>query len=93
MIFQNEFMIKIFGNCLGKKCFEAYANNKEICPNCPSKLCLQDGRTHSLIRPILNPDGEKIIIETIANPIIGMDGKVISILELSRNITKEKEVY
>ena len=91
IIFQNEFMIKQFGNGLGKKCFEVYPREKRRCPGCPVKMCLKDGKTHTKQRILLTPSGKTLCFENVASPIKEADGKVIFYLELIRDITERKK--
>jgi PAS domain S-box-containing protein len=90
--YQNEFMDRIFSNCVGKKCFQSYEFKTQTCEDCPAIKCLADGKIHTSERKVRMPAGNTIIWENTATPIRDADGNIVSIMELARNVTERKQV-
>jgi PAS domain S-box-containing protein len=44
IVSQNTYMTAIYGDCQGKKCYECYENNPQVCEGCPVTLSMEDGR-------------------------------------------------
>ncbi len=91
IVHQNSFLKNVYGDCLGKKCYESYEYKSQPCEGCPVMLCLQDGKTHTAERKVQLADGQTIYWENTASPIKDAEGKIISILELTRDISESKQ--
>jgi PAS domain S-box-containing protein len=92
IIYQNEVSKRSSGgDRIGEKCYRAYENRDEICDGCPVKKAFNDGKSHTTERMGTGPSGEVIFWENTANPIRNAKGKIISCLELSRDITERKK--
>ncbi|HHT9147227.1 MAG TPA: PAS domain S-box protein, partial [Candidatus Wunengus sp. YC61] len=91
IIYQNETVKNVFGVRLGEKCYSAYEGKNSICDGCPVEMAYKDGKSHVSERRVVLPSGEIAFYENIANPIIGAGGKIVSCLEISRNITDRKQ--
>ncbi|MBN2400979.1 MAG: PAS domain S-box protein [Spirochaetes bacterium] len=89
IIFQNEYMNRVFGPKKGK-CYHAYEFKKNICEGCPVKMSFEDNLSHTTERKVLMPSGNTIIWENTATPIKDAGGNVIACLEVVRNITERK---
>jgi PAS domain S-box-containing protein len=92
IIYQNDYIKNIFGDRLGEKCYRIYGNSDKVCDGCPVELAYKDGKSHTATRKVELPSGEIAFFENTANPIRDADGKIISCLEVGRDITKRKEV-
>jgi PAS domain S-box-containing protein len=91
IIYHNEVIRKIFGDRLGEKCYRVYEGKEELCEGCPVKKAFRDGKSHTTERKVVMPWGEVAFWENTANPIRDARGKVISCLEITRNITERKQ--
>jgi PAS domain S-box-containing protein len=92
IIYQNEASRQASGgDHIGEKCYRAYENRDEICDNCPVEKAFNDGKSHTVERRSTGPSGEVIFWENTANPIRDAKGRIISCLELSRDITERKQ--
>lgn len=88
IIYQNELLKKIFGERLGEKCYRVYENRNSICDGCPVEMVYRDGKAHTAKRSVTLPSGEITFWENTANAIRDGSGKIISCLEIARNITE-----
>ena len=91
VIYQNDVVTDVFGNCIGEKCYRTFEGNDKICDGCPVELAFKDGKSHISARRVEMPSGEIAFWENVANPIIDTGGKIISCLEISKNITDRKQ--
>ena len=92
ILYHNHVAKDMFGDCVGKKCYNIYEGNEKICPECPVELAFEDGKSHTIIRELKNPhSGEISYWENVANPIRNSEGKIVSCLEIATNITERME--
>ncbi len=92
IIFQNEPVRRLYGDRTGEKCYRVYEGREKICDGCPVEKAFKDGESHTSERKIIAPSGEVAYWENTASPIKDANGKVVSCLEIVRNITKRKRV-
>jgi PAS domain S-box-containing protein len=92
IIYQNEVLRNFFGARLGEKCYQAYEGKDKICDGCPVEMAYKNGKSHTYERKIKMPSGEIAFWENTANPIRDTRGKIVSYLEIARNITERKRV-
>jgi PAS domain S-box-containing protein len=92
IIFQNEpIRTTSGGDHTGDKCYRVYENRDTVCDGCPVKKAFEDGKPHTSERKRILPSGEITFWEVTANPIRDAGGKVISCIEIDRNITARKK--
>jgi PAS domain S-box-containing protein len=90
IIYQNEIFKNVFGDRLGQKCYMAYVSKDKVCEGCPVEMAYKDGTAHTTERRVMMPSGEIAFWENTANVIRDANGKIISCLELARDITGRK---
>jgi len=92
IIYQNEASrIASGGDHLGEKCYRAYEGREKMCDGCPVEKAFKDGKSHTSERMVVTPSGEVTFWENTANPVRDSVGKIVSCLELARNITERKQ--
>ena len=90
IIYQNEASrIASGGDYLGEKCYRAYEGREKMCDGCPVEEAFKDGKSHTAERKTVI-SGKVTFWENTANPIRNAGGKIVSCLELARNITESK---
>lgn len=92
IIFQNDVLKDIFGNRLGEKCHIVYEGKEKVCDGCPVEMAYKDNKAHTSERKIIMPSGEVAFWENTANPIRDAGGKIVSCIEIVRNITERKRL-
>ena len=91
IIYQNEpSRIGAGRDCLGEKCYQAYEGRKTVCDGCPIEQAFKDGKSHTAERRRVSPSGEVNFWENTVSPIRDASGKIVSCLEITRNITERK---
>jgi len=89
IIFQNEFMKKIFGN-MWEKCYQIYESRDNVCDGCPIELSFRDGMPHKTERKVIAQSGETLILDITSTPIRDDEGNVFSCFEITQDITERK---
>jgi two-component system NtrC family sensor kinase len=90
IIYQNKLVRELFGDRLGEKCYRVYEGQEKLCDGCPVKKAFRDGQSHTSERRVVLPSGEVTFWENTANPVRDAEGKIVSCLEITRNITERK---
>jgi PAS domain S-box-containing protein len=94
IIWANETAKKIFGNdIIGKKCFEVYHRRNRPCEPypCLTLKTFQDGKVHEHYTEVIDKNGEIIYFHCTANfALRDKEGKPKAVIEISRDITKQK---
>ena len=91
IIYQNEpSRIAAGGDHLGEKCYRVYEGREKICDGCPVEKAFKDGKSHTTERKT-TISGEVAFWENTANPIRDAEGRIVSCLELARDITERKK--
>ena len=78
------------GDHVGQKCYRAYEGRERVCDGCPVEEAFKDGKSHISEKQRVLPSGELSFWEITANPIRDAKGRVVSCLEIARNITERK---
>ncbi|HEY4711706.1 MAG TPA: PAS domain S-box protein, partial [Dehalococcoidia bacterium] len=91
IIYQNEPSRIASGDHLGEKCYRAYESRKKVCDGCPVEEVFKDGKSHTAERRMVTPSGKVIFMESTATPIRDAGGRIVSCLEIVRNITAHKQ--
>ncbi|MDD2853598.1 MAG: diguanylate cyclase [Desulfuromonadaceae bacterium] len=89
IVYQNDKMKDLFGDCRGMICYEAYEKQDTNCPNCPVVACFADGDVHRAERTF-SIKGEEYIFSNTAAPIRNIDGEIVAAVEVVRDITERK---
>jgi len=89
--YQNDVLKNLFGDRVGEKCYLVYEGKDMVCDGCPVKMAYKDGNSHASERSAIMPSEGIAFWENIANPIRDAGGKIISCLEIARNITDRKQ--
>jgi PAS domain S-box-containing protein len=91
IIYQGKLQRRISGAHLGEKCYRVYEGEEKVCDGCPVEKAFRDGKSHTAERRVVLPSGEVIFWENTANPVRDAEGKIVSCLEVTRNITERKQ--
>lgn len=90
IIYQNQVMKNVFGDCIGKTCHEAYNQSSDVCHGCPVAACFSSGEVHTVER-IVTIAEKNFVFETCASPIRDKEGTIVAAVEVVRNATARKE--
>ena len=90
IIYQGTMLRRIFGDHVGEKCYRVYEGQEKVCDGCPVEKAFKDGKSHTSERMVVTPSGEVIFWEHVANPIKDAEGRVVSCVDIRRNVTERK---
>ena len=88
IVYMNEFLIRIFGNGVGEKCYEVFSGRCEPCEICGVKEILHKG-ADQFRYTATDKDGR--IFEITAAPLHLPDGSR-RVIEISNEVTAQKEL-
>jgi PAS domain S-box-containing protein len=81
-----------FGEIEGRYCYQAYKNRSEKCEVCPVERTFRDGQPHSSEEKIKTQKGNDIWVIVNTSPILDDDGNIVSVMEMSTDITEAKNL-
>jgi len=90
LIYMAEHVKKLWGDRTGEKCYRVFEGQDKVCDGCPAEKAFSDGKSHTSERKTVI-SGEVAFWENTANPIRDAGGRVVSCLELAKNITERKK--
>jgi len=79
-----------FGEIDGRYCYQVYKNRSEKCEVCPVERTFHDGLPHHSEEQVKNIDGRDVSVIVYTAPIRDDDGNIISVMEMSTDITEVK---
>jgi len=74
----------------GKKCYEVYHGRSKPRNNCPTIRALDTAKLEMNEVPFIGEEGETVIMELFAFPMIDDSGTSIGVVEYVRNVTDRK---
>jgi DNA-binding CsgD family transcriptional regulator len=96
IIWANETAMRLFGNdIIGKKCYEVYHRRTSPCKPqpCIAVKAFKSGKSHTHTTEVTTQDGTSLNYHRTAKVALrDNDGKSTAVLEISRNVTKEKNL-
>ncbi|GAG83147.1 unnamed protein product, partial [marine sediment metagenome] len=92
IVWANKVVTDAFGppeKIYGRHCYEIYSRRQKICPNCPTKKVFQTGKSgFRAIQRNFDKNGKTVYYRLTATPVRN-NGRLVEVLELSQDITKE----
>jgi PAS domain S-box-containing protein len=79
-----------FGEIDGRYCYQVYKNRSEKCEVCPVERTFHDGLPHHSEEQVKNIGGKDVSVIVYTSPIHDEDGNIISVMEMSTDITEVK---
>ncbi|MBT8393001.1 MAG: PAS domain-containing sensor histidine kinase [Ignavibacteriaceae bacterium] len=81
-----------FGEIEGRYCYQVYKNRSEKCENCPVEKTFRDGQPHTSEEKIKTHNGNDVWVIVNTSPIYDDNGNIISVMEMSTDITDAKNL-
>lgn len=79
-----------FGDIDGRYCYQVYKNRSEKCEVCPVERTFHDGLPHHSEEHVKNVKGKNVSVIVYTSPIRNDEGNIISVMEMSTDITEVK---
>ena len=83
---------KDFGENIGSHCYEVYKNRSDKCPECKVEKTFQTGSIYSGEETVTTRNGEKAHILVYTSPVYNEKNEIVSVMEVSVNITHLKNL-
>ena len=88
----NRMFREDFGLSYGKNCYEVYKHRKEECLNCIVRETFDDGQTYTHEEVVTAISGDRINVLVTTSPIKDSEGNIVSVMEMSTNITQIRQL-
>jgi diguanylate cyclase (GGDEF)-like protein/PAS domain S-box-containing protein len=73
-----------------KRCYEVLQKRDDVCEGCSVKETFDTGKPHTKEKLVSFPGGSQAWIEIYTYPIFDENGKVVKVIEYTRDVTKRK---
>jgi len=84
---------KDFGEFEDRHCYQIYKQRAERCDHCPVERTFRDGNSHSSEELVKTLDGREVWVILYTTPIRNEAGEVVSVMEMSTDITDIKLLH
>ncbi len=81
-----------FGDLLGCKCYEVYKHRTEECFPCAVQATFKDGGLHQSEEVVTTNRGDRVNTLVYTAPVRRVNGEIISVMEMSTNITQIRQL-
>jgi PAS domain S-box-containing protein len=86
----NDLFIKNFGDYRGRQCYQVYKNRPEKCEQCVVERTFRDGEPHCGEEIVTTISGRPVSVIVYTTPIKNEQGEIVSVMEMSTDITDIK---
>lgn len=90
VVYANDRLKTVFGDPVGKTCYEFMEGSNRICDSCPVSAVFSGAERVVSERKRHDRNGKTVWLEHTATPIRGEDGEIIGASELTIDITQRK---
>jgi two-component system NtrC family sensor kinase len=92
IVWANKTALDINPDAIGQTCYKAYLNRDEPCKGCPCMKAMDTGRieTGIMYQPWARATQGESYWEDIGVPLRDSEGKIVGVVEITRNITERK---
>jgi len=81
-----------FGDLLGCKCYEVYKHRTEECFPCAVRASFKDGALHRSEEVVTTNQGDRVNTLVYTGPVRKENGKIVSVMEMSTDITQIRQL-
>ena len=92
IIWVNQPIIDLYGDVIGKKCYEVYKRLTEPCSDCYIETVLNEGKMLFAERHIVLPNGKLRHNLQSSSPVRDAEGNIVAMLEIVKDITDRKKL-
>ncbi|MFU8857435.1 MAG: PAS domain-containing protein [Deferrisomatales bacterium] len=90
-LWANEETRRLFGDVVGRPCFEAYSRRSEVCPGCGVRAVFEEGAERAAHEQRgYDPASRPLWCEILAAPVRNADGTVAAALKMFVPVTERK---
>ena len=82
----------LFGEAVGRCCFEVSRKRKDPCPGCPMVKTLQDGQVHTREMMVKTRSGETRNMVSMTAPLFDSEGTITGVVETTVDMTMVRDL-
>ena len=86
----NELFRKTFGESIGKKCYEVFQKQDDVCEDCPARKTFADGQTHSGGKTGCSKNGRAVHYHVTTTPLSRRGGEPSHVIEMALDTTETR---
>ena len=90
IIWANQAIMDIWGDVIGKSCYEVYKCLDAPCPQCTVEMVFNEGKTLVSEQTVIRPDGTSMNTLVTSSPVRDAEGNIVAAVEVVKDITKRK---
>lgn len=87
VVLQNVAHKKMYGDVVGKLCYNSFDHGEDVCADCPVKAACVDGQVHVMLRKVKRGE-ETHYLEITASPLRSPAGEITGGIEIVRDVTE-----
>lgn len=91
IVYQNKALKEVMGDHYGEYCYKIYERRDYICEGCPMQQSFKTGQIVKALRTGITKEGEARRYELITAPLKDKQGKVVTGIEVVRDVTKREQ--
>ncbi|MHC4942368.1 MAG: PAS domain-containing protein, partial [Planctomycetota bacterium] len=92
IIHANKRFVDNFGDYKGRYCYHIYKHRPEKCEICPVERSFRTGQPYYSEEQVLTRDGQEVWVIVNTTPIRNENGDIVSVMEMSTDITEIKQL-
>ncbi|MFX1466434.1 MAG: PAS domain-containing protein, partial [Promethearchaeota archaeon] len=92
IIWANQPIRELWGEIVGRKCYEVYKGLTVPCPECTVKKVFKEGKTTVSEQISTLPDGTQMHVLVTSSPVRDAEGNIIAVVEVDKDITERKKL-
>ncbi|MEW5701791.1 MAG: PAS domain-containing sensor histidine kinase [Candidatus Zixiibacteriota bacterium] len=89
----NDRFRRNFGDFEGRYCYQVYKQRPEKCEGCPVERTFRDGESHRSEELVRTIHGDEVWVIVYSTPIRNESGEIVSVMEMSTDITDIKLLH
>jgi len=92
IIWINQPMKDLYGDVIGKKCYNAYRALDVPCPECTAEKVFNEEKRIVSERTTITPDGRRVYSLVTSSPVRDAEGNIVAVMEIAKDITERKNL-
>ena len=80
-----------YADAIGKSCHDIFCSKSDKCGTCAFQRCVKSGKIESSVQKtgIFGVDGDELVFDITASPVINKNGAVAGIIGIAQNVTEQ----
>ena len=92
IIWANQPIKDLWGDVIGKKCYEVYKGLTAPCSECTVEKVFNEEKTFASEQSFISSDGQRIHTLVTSSPVRDAEGNIVTVVEVIKDITERKKL-